>query len=79
MVVSVPCDMHKYSFKDNFFETYKFPKEEPINFCKFYDDEGTIQFLLQGNHFINPTIWYLVFDLNFMTSIPVMITYHKSI
>ena len=31
MVVSVPCNMRKVSFKDKFFETNKFPKEEPIN------------------------------------------------
>ena len=31
MVVSVPCNMRKVFFKDKFFETNKFPKEEPIN------------------------------------------------
>ena len=79
MVVSVLCDMRKDSFKDNFFEMNKLPKKEPINFCKFYDNEGTTQLLLRSDHFINPTVWYFVFDLNFMTSIPMMITYHKSI
>ena len=57
MVVSVvPCDMRTDSFKDTFFEMSKFPMKEPINFCKFYDSEGTTQLLLRSDHFINPTI-----------------------
>ena len=66
-------------FKDTFFEMSKFRKKEPINFCKSNVNEGISQLLLRSNHFINPTVWYLVFGLNFTTSIPVMITYHKSI
>ena len=68
IVVSVPCDIRKDSFKDSFFEMNKFPMKEPINFCKFYDNEGTTHLLLWSDHFINPTVWYLFFDLNFMTS-----------
>ena len=49
MIVSVPCDMPKESIKDTFFEINKFPKKKPTNFCKFYDSEGTFQFLLQSN------------------------------
>ena len=79
MVASVLCDTRKDSFKDTFFEMSNLSKKEPINFCKFYDNEGTIQLLLQSDHFINHTVSYLVFGLNFMTSIPVMTTYHKSI
>ena len=71
--------MHKKSFKDTFFDMKTFPKKEPINFCKIYDNEGTIQLLFQSNNFINPTVWYLVFGLGFMTSIPVIRTYHKGI
>ena len=47
MIVSVLCDMGKDSIKDTFFEMNKFPKEEPVNFCKPYDNEGTFQLLLQ--------------------------------
>ena len=42
MVVSIPCNMGKDSFKDTFFEMSKFPKKEPINLCKFYDNEGNV-------------------------------------
>ena len=77
--MSIPCDMCKESIKDSFFEMNKFLKKEFINFCESYDNEGTFQLLLWSNHFINPTVWYLLFGLNFMTSILVMITYHKSI
>ena len=41
MIVSVLCDMRKDSIKDTFFEMNKFPKKEPLNFCKPYDNEGT--------------------------------------
>ena len=41
MIASVPCDMRKDSIKDTFFEMNKFPKEEPVNFCKPCDNEGT--------------------------------------
>ena len=63
MVVSVPCDMRKDYFKVTFFEMNKFPMKEPVNFCKFYDNEGTTQLLLQSDHFINATVWYLVFGI----------------
>ena len=56
MVVSVLCDMRKDSFKDTFFEMNNFRNEEPINCCKFYDNEKTTQLLLRSDHFINPTI-----------------------
>ena len=81
MVVSISCDMRKESFKDTFFEMNKpmnEPKNEPINFCKLYD-EGTFQLLLRSDHFINLTVWYLVFSLNFLASILVMISYHYGI
>ena len=74
MVVSVLCDMCKDSIKDAFFEMNKLPKKEPINFCKLYDNEGTTQVLLRSDYFINPTVWYLLFGLNLITSIPVTIT-----
>ena len=79
MVVSVPCDIREDSFKENFFEINKFPKKEPINFCKIYDNEGTTQLHLRSDHFINQTVWYLVFVVNFITSILVIISYHKGI
>ena len=79
MVVSVLYDMRKDYFKDTFFEMNNFPNEEPINCCKFCDNEKNNQLLLRSDHFINPTIWFFFFGLNFMTSIPVMTTYHKSI
>ena len=41
MIVSVLCDMRKDSIKDTFLEMNKFPKKEPLNFCKPYDNEGT--------------------------------------
>ena len=53
--------------------------KEPISFFKSYDNEGTFQLLLRSNHLINPTVLYLGFGLNFLTSILVMITYHKGI
>ena len=56
MVVSVPCDMRKDSCKDTFFKMNKFPKKEPIKFCKIYDNEGTTELLLPSDHFINPTV-----------------------
>ena len=56
MIVSVPRDMRKDSFKDTSFEINKFPKKEPTNFCKFYDNEGATQLLLRFDHFINPTV-----------------------
>ena len=77
--MSIPCDMHKDSFKDTFLEMNKFTKKEPINFLKFYDNEGTTQLLLWSDHFIHPTIIYLVFGVNFITSILVTISYHKGI
>ena len=40
MIASVPCDMRKDSIKDTFFEMNKFPKDEPVNFCKPYDNAG---------------------------------------
>ena len=55
MVVSVPCDMRKDSLINTFFKMNKFPKKEPINFCKFYDNEGNTQLLLQSEHFVNST------------------------
>ena len=42
IVLSVPCYMCKDYFKETFFEMNKFLKKEPIHFCKFYDNEGTI-------------------------------------
>ena len=79
MTVRVPCDICKESIKDTYFEMDKFPMKEPINFCKFYDNERTSQLLLRSDHFIYPTVWYLVFGVNFMTSILVIISYHKGI
>ena len=52
-------------------------KKESINFCKSYDNEGTTQLPLRSNHFINPTVWHLVFGLNFITSILLMTSFHK--
>ena len=63
----------------HFFRDKQILKEEPINFCKIYDNEGTTQLPLRSDHFINPTVWHLVFGLNFMTSILAMISFHKSI
>ena len=53
MVVRVPCDMRKDSFIDTPFEMNKFPKKEPINFCKFYYSEGATQLLLRVEHLTN--------------------------
>ena len=36
--VTVPCDMCKEFFKDTFYAMNKFPKKEPINFCRSYDN-----------------------------------------
>ena len=55
MVVSVPYDVRKGSFKETFFEINKSSKKEPINACKIYVNEGTTQLLLRSGHFINPT------------------------
>ena len=77
MLLSVSCDMCKDFFKETFFEMNKFPKKEPINFCKFYDNEGATQLPLRSDHFINSTVCYFLFDLNFITSILVMMSFHK--
>ena len=50
--------MRKESFKHTFFEINKFPKKEPINFGKFYDNGETTQ--SETDHFINPTVWYII-------------------
>ena len=42
-----------------------------------FTEYGATQLLLQSDHCINPTIWYLVLGLNFKTSILVIISYHK--
>ena len=62
----------------NVFRNEQISKKEPINFFKFYDNEGTIQLLMQFDHFISPTVWYLFFGLNFITSILVMF-FHKGV
>ena len=72
MIVSVPCDMRKECIKDTFFDMNKFPKKESIIFCKSYDNEGTFQLLLWFDYAVNPTVWYLLFGLNFITSILVI-------
>ena len=77
MIVSVPCDMRKESIKDTFLRWENLQKKNLLNFCKSYDNEETFELLLRYHHFINPTVWYLVFGLNFMASILVMITYHN--
>ena len=56
MLLSISCDMSKDFFKETFFEMNKFRKNEPINFCKFYDNEGATQLLLRSDHFISPTV-----------------------
>ena len=43
------------------------------------DNEGTIQLLLRFDHFINPTIRYLVFGVNVMTIILMIISHRKGI
>ena len=63
----------------HFFQDKEILKEEPINFCKLYDNEGTTQLPLWSDHFINPTVWHFVFGLNFMTINLVMISFHKGI
>ena len=52
-------------------------KKEPIHFCKLYGNEGTTQLPLRYDHFINPTVWHLVSGLNLITSILLMISFHK--
>ena len=79
MLLSVSCDMYKDFFKETFFEMNKFPKKEPINFCKFYDNEEATRLLLRSDHFINPTVRYLFFGQNFITSILVMMSFHKGV
>ena len=56
MLSSVSFDMCKDFFRETFFEMKKFPKKEPIYFCKFYDNEGATELLLRSDHFINPTV-----------------------
>ena len=73
MVVSIPCDMRKDFLILHFFRNEKVSEEKVINFCKFYDSEGSTQLLLRSDHFISPTVGYLVFGLDFMTSIRVMV------
>ena len=63
MVLSVPFDLRKDSFKDTFSEMNKFPKKEPINFCKCYDNEETTQVrsFHQSDHLI-PRLWCKFYD-----------------
>ena len=79
MLLSVSCDMCKDFFKETLFEMNRFPKTEPINFCKFHNNEGATQLLLRSEHLINPTAWYLFLGLNFITSILVMMSFHKGV
>ena len=79
MLLSVSCNMCKDFFKETFFKMNKFPKKEPINFCKFYDNEGATQLILRSDHFINPTVWYLFVGPNFITSILMMMSFHKGV
>ena len=44
-----------------------------------FTENRPTQLLLRSDHFINPTVWYLVFSLNLMTSILVIISYYKGI
>ena len=60
----------------NVFWDEKISKEGNYIFCKFYDNEGATQLLFRSNHFISPTVWFLFFGLNFIASIPVMISFH---
>ena len=79
MLLSILCDMCKDFFKETFLKMNKFPKEEPMNSCKFYDNVGATQLLLRSDHFINPVVWYLFFGLNFIISILVMMSFHKGV
>ena len=64
---------------EHFFQDKQILKEEPINFCKLYDNEGTTQLPLRSNYFISPTVWHLVFGLNFMKNILVMMPFHNGL
>ena len=41
---------------EHFFQDKQILKEQPINFCKLYDNEGTTQLPLRSDHFINLTV-----------------------
>ena len=56
-----------------------FQKREPVKFSKFYDSKGVTQMLLRSDHFINLNVWLVALGLNLMTSILVLICYHKGI
>ena len=72
-------DSFRDSFKEPTFEMKKFRKKKPMKFLKLYDSEGITQMLLRSQHFINPSVWYLVLGLNFITCILVMMCYHEDI
>ena len=67
--------MCKVSFKEIFFWNDQISKDGAYKFFKFYDNEGDTQLLLQSDHFINSTVWYLIFGQNFITSILVLSFY----
>ena len=56
MIMRVPCDMGKVFSKDTSLEINKFPKNEPINFRKFFDSDGVTQLLWWSDHFVNSDI-----------------------
>ena len=50
-----------------------------INFRKYYDSDGATQLLLRANHFVIPTVWFLLLGLNLITTIAGLICHHKVI
>ena len=64
MIMRVPWDMGKVFSKDTSLEINKFPKNEPINFRKFFDSDGVTQLLWWSDHFVNSDIWFFLLGLN---------------
>ena len=63
---SSECSVWYRQRLEHFFqnEGNKFSKKEPVNFCKFYNSEGSTHLLLLSNHFVSLTIWFLLWGLN---------------
>ena len=54
----------------------KLIKKKPINFCKLYNNKGTTQLPLRSDHFSSIRLTSC-FGLNFITSILLIISFHK--
>ena len=83
MLLSVRVIFAKTSWRNRFPKWTNFQRRNLLSFVSSVIMRELLllllftQLLLQSDHFINPSVWYLFFGLNFITSILVMISFHK--